>query len=103
MRNIMKQNLKIFHLVVITLSITLSACGGGSSGGTPAANNSSGNTSENNGGQQSQQSFTATVHSLMNADENSEPMDISNANIDSDANDDETVFVTLMESMTTTP
>jgi len=79
------------------MSLSLTACGGGSGG---SSGSSAGGASNNAGGDNSQpaaeQSFVAMTKALINADENSEPMDILEVTLNSDADDDETAFVELM-------
>ena len=79
---------KIIQLLVIALSLTLTACGGGGS-------------SADNQGSAAPLSFKATANTLFGFDENSEPMDMSIVTVNSDADDDETAFDELLNKITT--
>jgi len=91
MKIIQLKNFKIVHLALIIVSLSLTACGGGGGGSsTPSSDNASQNTT----GQSSPEpQATATPASMLAADENSEPMEISNMDMtsmqESDLEDDE--------------
>jgi len=84
--------MKIVKLTIVLMSLTLTACGGGSGSADGSSNNVEGDDTQ----PATLQSFTTMTKTLINADENSEPLDIMAINLDTDADDDETAFVDLM-------
>lgn len=90
MKIIQLKNFKIVHLALIVMSLSLSACGGGGGG----SNSSNDNASQNTTGQSSPEpQATATPADMLAADEDSEPMEISNMDMtsmqESDLEDDD--------------
>ena len=97
MKTIQLKKIMGINLLLIIMSLTLTACGGGS-GGSPDSNTA--NQSGSNQPTQTSQP-TATPMSMLAADEDSEPMEISNIDMtlmaDSDAEDDENMSALLLD------
>ena len=74
MKNIQLKKFNLVHLVLIAMSLTVSACGGGGGGSSSANDNASQDTTNPSS---PQPQATATPESMLAADEDSEPMEIS--------------------------
>lgn len=99
---------KTLPFLIMALSLVLSACGGGSSGGSPAADTSNGGSPAAETGSNAADtdaapvtmSFKQVTYDLLNAGEDTEPMDMTAVDMDADADDDETAFSGLFSSIT---
>ena len=94
--------------VVIVFALLLSACGGGggsesgsvNSSTSSSASNEAETNDENANEPSAQQSFKAMTGQLFNASEDSEPLDISNMEMNKDADDDESAFSEMISENT---
>jgi len=88
----MRHVISIKHLLfLLCLAISLTACGGGSSGGETSGNiggNANNDVPPVVEAEPVPESFTAMANELFTLSEDSEPMDISKMDINSDADDE---------------